>query len=446
MKSVNKLLSLLLLTLLTTPIYALYAQPPYQFGSPVGVGIYNGVAFPIRLEINLEAGNGSVYVSGIEYDDVFYKSLKIAVYEATFISGLNPYKYDYIINISTVTAAPYFTGTSLSLLAYLKTLEEIQNVALEYPIMVTGTLNPDSTVGFVGDIYEKAAAAETFNFSGFMYPKLGERKYEIVNQSIHIGPYAFKTKAVQVSIIPLENLSIEMYPVATGLDAWEIITYGYPYNPSAGRIIASVATTNQVVGHYQLVEKYLNSIYDDILDRYNNVINFLSNKDLLVKYPGLKDFINQILNLTLSYIDGYETLREKGYLISASKYLTLAYGEMKFLEYFITTITDGDEAANWIINDFMSVETRVYNNFMQTIKRGVSINNFFLLTRAARLYYEAKKDSVITLLGLSFITQNNVYNTFETRVGILKQLSEMLVKLVECDLICNIQPMILVYQ
>jgi len=438
MRVAYRLTTLFILLMLSIPIYYLYAQPPEYYNTPIGVGVYKGKAFPIILEINVELGNGTVYISGIQYDDVLYKSVKVAVYEATFISGYNPYNYNYIINVSASSTASYFIGTSLSLIVYLKTLERLQNVTLRSPIMVTGTLNPDSTVGFVGDIYEKATAAQFYNLSGFIYPKLGERKYEIVSQSIHIGPYAFESKAVQVSVIPLEDLTIDLYPVLTGLDAWEILTYGYPYNQGARGIITSVATTNQVVGHYQLVKKYLDSVYNDIIDRYTNIIDFLGNKDLLVKYPGLKEFINQILNLSLSYIEGYETLKDKGYIISASKYLILAYGEIKFLEYFITTITDGREAANWIINDFMSVETRVYNNLLQTVRRGVSIENLFLLTKAARLYYEAKKDSVITLLGLSFVTKNNVYNTFETRISILKQLSEMLMKLVECDLICNI--------
>lgn len=403
-----------------------------------GMAIYRNNAYPVLVDVKLEPGNGTVIILGIKYDNILYMSIKNAVYEAIFINGLSPYNYKYVVTImSPYLRAPYFTGTSLSLLVYLKTLEILYNTTLQDDVIITGTLNPDSTVGFVGNVYKKALGAVEYNFSKFIYPELDDREYKVVNETLHIGPYTFKSRAVKISEPFLENLTIETMGVSSGLDAWLYLNYGekniskYMYR----ELLNVVPRTNESIIQYLVIKKYLENIYQDILERYNKTIYNLQQTSILVKYPSLKSYFEDQFNEIENLLNAYNIYLSNGYYLSASKYLSLAYGNVKFLEYIVTLIINSNGGADWVINDYLSIETRVYNSLIQIINRGVSPENIFLLTKAARLYYEARKNTVITLLGLDFITKNYYYNRLDIKINLVSKLANSLIKLIECELL-----------
>ncbi len=107
---------------------------------------------------------------GVTGDNLFYNSIEEACYIAVWILGEDLYSYDYDVYIMPeLPNATSLMGPSLSLAVTLATLAELLGLKPRSDAMVTGMINPDGSVGFVGFVKEKAEAAERYGFSLFVY-------------------------------------------------------------------------------------------------------------------------------------------------------------------------------------------------------------------------------------------------------------------------------------
>ena len=156
---------------------------------------------------------------------------------------------------------------------------------------------------------------------------------------------------------------------------------------------------------------------------------------ILIRYPSLRSGLQELFDKADAYLTAYNSFMDGGYYIAASKYLSLGFGTIKFLEYLFNLTNSGDGSIEWIINDYLSIETRVYQGLVRTINVGVEPENLFLLAKACELYYRSRKSSTITLLGLTFVINNYAYNNLATKIELIRNLAKALSDLMETEVI-----------
>ena len=129
----------------------------------------NGVATPLKVE--LRTGNGKV-LTNIDkllfWIDTQY-SIQTSKSVAESYTGIEADKFDltYTIEGGNVTL---IEGPSAGAALTIATIAALQNKTLRPNVMITGTINPDGTIGQVGSIIEKATAAKETGATIFLVP------------------------------------------------------------------------------------------------------------------------------------------------------------------------------------------------------------------------------------------------------------------------------------
>ncbi|MFH1473885.1 MAG: S16 family serine protease [Candidatus Aenigmatarchaeota archaeon] len=181
----------------------------------------NGVSTPLTVEAI--PGDGKV-LTDIEkllfWVDTQY-SIQTARNVAINITKKNMNDYDLIYSIKT--EATLVGGPSAGAALTLATIAALQNKTLKNDIIITGTVDPDGSIGQVGGVLEKAQAASDVGIKVFLVPPgQGEEVYLRPNETcerkagfifcetiyeqvtINIGD------SVGISVIEVENIKEAM--------------------------------------------------------------------------------------------------------------------------------------------------------------------------------------------------------------------------------------------
>lgn len=129
----------------------------------------NGVVTP--LEVQVKAGTGDV-LTNIDkllfWVDTQY-SIQTAKAVAESYTGLNASKFDLVYTIEGGNAT-IIGGPSAGAALTIATIAALENKSLKPNIMITGTIEPDGTIGAVGGVLEKAQAAKQMGATTFLVP------------------------------------------------------------------------------------------------------------------------------------------------------------------------------------------------------------------------------------------------------------------------------------
>jgi hypothetical protein len=411
----------------------------YNVGLAIGIAVYEDEAFPVKVEVRISDGSGWVSVEGVSYDKLFYDSIRGAVYEATWILGKVPYEYNYTIYVHPKMEVSYFTGTSLSLAVYIATLSAFTGISYRQDILLTGTINPDSTVGFVGKIMEKVSGAEEYNYSAIVIPMYQDRKYEIKEETIHIGPYVFSTKEVEVEFIDFNSTKIKIIQVATGLDAFFIGINEVPEDLML-RPYTKVDTTDKAIDdRASVLYNYLLLIENRTSHLYDKIEDIRQSKNIRIHLPLFDTWVeNRLYNISL-YLDSSAYMREKGFYFAAMDYLTLAYGTAIETYYLLQMVFYPHDAIDYIVVDYKGMEARVYSLILRITENYLNPDSMLLLSEACRLFYQANKESRIYIYGLYIINNNGAFNSVAVKSSIANALANAVMKLTQAEalaLIC----------
>jgi len=149
---------------ITTPTYTLLNTASVVAPAVRTVGSfqylsYEGVATTLSLE--MIAGKGRVLVSTTPVmGEVFQDTAILAKETAESLSGKSLANYDLIFSIEAPSEIPAVDGPSAGAAMCLLVLSLIDGETLKSKVAVTGTINPDGTVGEIGSLLEKAQAAK----------------------------------------------------------------------------------------------------------------------------------------------------------------------------------------------------------------------------------------------------------------------------------------------
>ena len=129
----------------------------------------NGVMTPLIVEVKPGDGKILTNIEKLLFWVDTQQSIQIAKQVAENVTGINVDDYDLIYTIksnATLVGGPS-AGASLT----VATIAALENKKIKPDIVMTGTINPDGTIGQVGGILEKARAAKEVGAKVFLVPK-----------------------------------------------------------------------------------------------------------------------------------------------------------------------------------------------------------------------------------------------------------------------------------
>ncbi len=180
----------------------------------------NGVV--AKLKVQAIQGEGRV-LTNIDnllfWVDTQY-SIRTAETVAVNITGVDLSNVDLIYTIET--DASVIEGGSAGAALTIATIAVLKNETLPTDVMITGTINPDGTIGPIGAVFAKAAAAKNVGAKMFLVPEgqgsqvnyIPERKCE------QVGPVTFCSTEYKAQRIDIsKDVGIAVKEVSTIDDA-----------------------------------------------------------------------------------------------------------------------------------------------------------------------------------------------------------------------------------
>ncbi|MCI0558200.1 MAG: hypothetical protein MN733_06870 [Nitrososphaera sp.] len=137
-----------------------------------------GTVFPIQVEI-IDSGSGvvSVDVSKVEYEPSFQSTVRIAAAAASGYTGTPISDKNIIVRMIgdySDGGAVRVDGTSAGALIAGMIAAGLSDKEINSAVLVTGTIGGDGSIGKIGSLEEKTAAADSFGVETMLVPKSQE--------------------------------------------------------------------------------------------------------------------------------------------------------------------------------------------------------------------------------------------------------------------------------
>ncbi|XRO75392.1 S16 family serine protease [Methanocaldococcus sp. 28A] len=265
----KKMLALLLIIFLLNSAFAVIIKAPAVSLTDVG---YIGV--PINIQINVTKGDGHVFMDTMPLTELDMQgSARIAARVAGEVTGKDINKYNtYIIVRSDV---PVIGGPSAGGTMTIGIICALMNWTINKNVMMTGTINPDGSIGPVGGILEKIEAAKKANCTIMLIPK-GQRYIEVDGNKVDAVEFG---KKLGIKVIEVGSI-YDAIPYFTNK---KIVMKEYPKNPI-------------IEDKYQKIMKHL---CEDILKlankKYENVSKELNEDLYIINYEYQKMLSSELI-------------------------------------------------------------------------------------------------------------------------------------------------------
>ncbi len=132
-----------------------------------------GEAIPLYVEVKPGTGKVLANIDNLLFWVDTQHSIQVARDLAANITGRDPNTFDVIYTIKTNSTV--VGGESAGAAFTIATIAALTNRTLNNSILITGTINPDGSIGQVGGVVEKAFAAKRVGAEIFLVPE-GEGK------------------------------------------------------------------------------------------------------------------------------------------------------------------------------------------------------------------------------------------------------------------------------
>lgn len=147
-------------------------------------------------------------------------SIKVAEMVAENITGAELSKTDLIYTIET--DASVIEGGSAGAALTIATIAVLQNKTIPSDVMITGTINPDGTIGPIGSVLAKAKASKDVGAKLFLVPEGqgNQINYRPEKKCEQVGPVTFCSTEYKPEKIDIsKDVGIEVKEVSTINDA-----------------------------------------------------------------------------------------------------------------------------------------------------------------------------------------------------------------------------------
>ena len=177
----------------------------------------NGVVTPMTAEVKQGSGKILINIDKLNYWTDTQQSMQTARAVAEKITGVDAKKLDLIYSIKTENAT-LVGGPSAGAALTVATIAALQNKTLPTDIMITGTIEEDGSIGKVGGVIQKAAAAKAIGAKLFLVPKgEGTQVYTKPEENCtRAAGFVFcETNYKRVEVSVGESVGIEVKEVST---------------------------------------------------------------------------------------------------------------------------------------------------------------------------------------------------------------------------------------
>jgi len=180
----------------------------------------NGLVTTLRVESRPGSGRTLVDINGILFFVDTQNSIQTARTVATNYTHATLSNIDLIYSIQT--NASVVEGPSAGAALTISTIAALEGKQLTHDVMITGTINPDGTIGPVGGIAAKANASKDVGATLFLVPARqgSQTTYKSVQKCEQIGVITYCTteyKAVKIDVS--KDLGIDVREVSSIKDA-----------------------------------------------------------------------------------------------------------------------------------------------------------------------------------------------------------------------------------
>lgn len=409
-------ISSIILVLLVIGITVTAADGLFEYNTVKTLTVYapavsssgEGVLSKMTLAIAYP-GNGRVFFSALPYTEVETQgATRIAAYISTLIANADFSSLDYFILVESTT--PLIGGPSAGGLITVGLTALLLDITISSNVTMTGMINPDGSVGFVGGLKEKLDAAKTYGFTTFLIPA-GQRIYSYpVYEEIRRGPFVFRT-------VRYESVDLVEYGRQIGVNVVEVMDVGEAFYYFTGINLSRPKIAMEIKDIYfdklnkisavliekitkllvdstsiarQLPSSYYRSIYLQSLYNLNNTMDRLVK--LINSYPIYA--VYNLLNVYQSALQYYwslsigtklSTFEDLAYKLNES--IIEAYGELQ---------SDQCNLANSLIQSMLYISWLYYTNFMNESDTSTALNyasTALKYVELSRLMNELNEDS-----------------------------------------------------
>jgi len=302
----------LIAMLLLSTSYASFVGSAYIYAPAVLTQSNKGILSLFYL--NVTTGNGMVTISGpSSVGESTLNSAQTGVAYACKYLGLNmsDYNFSYVIEDKNVSVS----GPSGGLAFTLDAISALSHKPLLHNFTLTGTISPDGSVGEIGGVYDKVAAAKTHNLKFVLVPYVENGSFE--NLLYYVTQQTFGIPLVEV-----KNAS-QAFAYATGLRA----PYPLTYNTYTNYYVDKIPYTN------------LSCLYCN-LSSFQNLTSFtfgFVNKSI----DGIPNNYSVIKSELTNAMQEYSAISEKGYLYTAADLAFLIYPQA----FMLANANNANESA-----------------------------------------------------------------------------------------------------
>lgn len=260
-----------------------------------------GAVVPIEVTL-LTPGNGRAYVAGVpEAGEGFGPSAQVALYVAARLAGVSAANYTALVRVAGLEASVGGPSASGYITAAMFAL--MKGLPLRNDTAMTGIILPDGTIGWVGGVSDKVAAAAQNGIKRVLVP-LGEQSQASGVRGVKVIPVA----TIQQAIYYLTGYNITLPYGPSNLNATmfnETARYLYQqvlsiYRNATGSsaniyanmsLITSLANRGQYYTAASLVYNALYSYYSSQLSNgalnaktlYNKALQLAKNYENIIK-------------------------------------------------------------------------------------------------------------------------------------------------------------------
>jgi len=146
-----------------------YSFPTLYLKIPAVDSQGNGVVTRLKVEVKPGEGRTLVNIDQLLFWVDTQNSIRLAKRVAENITGFDLSNVDLFYAIET--NASLIEGPSAGAAITIATIAAIENRTINESVMITGTINPDGSIGQVGEIVAKAKAAKDVGATLFLVPK-----------------------------------------------------------------------------------------------------------------------------------------------------------------------------------------------------------------------------------------------------------------------------------
>lgn len=265
----RKIVISLIALVLLLHIFAIGSSKPVEIISPAVTQTDAGFkGVPIKIIVDVKNGTGLIFVDTRPLTQVDMQgSARIAARTACDILGIDVNDYDFYFTVRS--DAMIVGGPSAGATMTIGVIASLLNWQPNDEVIMTGTINPDGSIGPVGGILAKAEAAYLSNKSIFLVPEGQTVVTERVERRQTIGPI------VQITVNPVkvnvkkyakERWKIDVEEVGSIYDA---IKYYFGKEIKIEQPSSEVSTRSDVMK--DIAEKLLKKADENLKKAKNNL-------------------------------------------------------------------------------------------------------------------------------------------------------------------------------